>query len=91
MKFEKFAVHACCGTTAVALKLGAPLSPAILAFLVGNGYIESPNFTKAGILYVENEGLTVTGALGSDILQLKCKNNDCSKYISDFEELLNMG
>jgi hypothetical protein len=88
MKFEKFAVYACCGTTAVSFKLGVPTTPDFLAYLVSNGYVESSHFTKAGILYVENDGIIITGALGSDFLQTKCKKGDCQKYISVFEELL---
>lgn len=90
MKIEKFAVQSCCGTASVAFKLDTPISKAFLPLLVDKGYTAPSHFTKAGILYVENEGLIATGAFGSDILQIKCRiaKDKCEKFINTFEEIL---
>jgi hypothetical protein len=56
--------------------------------LVKLGFTESEHFTKAGILYVDNLDLIVTGPIGSDRLQVKCKINDCEQKVNDFEVLL---
>lgn len=90
MKIERFAVQSCCGTASTALKLSGTLSKDFLPLLVDKGYTAPSHFTKAGILYVENEGLIATGAFGSNILQIKCRiaRDKCSNYISAFEELL---
>lgn len=88
MKVERFAVRACCGTTSVAFKLGTVISMDFLPLLIGKGFTESRSFTKAGILYVENEVLIATGAFNSNILQIKCKKQDCNSSINIIEELL---
>lgn len=88
MKVEKFKIKACCGTFTVSLKIGAPLSKDFLPSFVGGGFTEAKHFTKAGILYIENEGIIVTGSFGSDFLQIKCRKGDCDKFINSFEELL---
>lgn len=92
MKIERFAVQACCGKTAISLKLSVPVSKDFIPLLVGKGYTEAVHFTKAGMLYIENANLIATGIFGSDSLQIKCKINNCAEFINAFEELLtNMG
>jgi len=56
--------------------------------LVNLGFKEALHFTKAGILYVDNNELIVTGPIGSDRLQVKCKISDCTQKVNDFEVLL---
>jgi hypothetical protein len=87
MKVERFLVKACCGSTSVTFKIGSPVSKDFLPLLVGNGFIESKHFTAAGLLYVENESLVVTGSFGQSILQIKCKKT-CEESINNFEQLL---
>ena len=94
MKIERFSVNTCCKGTSVALKLGSPLSKDFLPSIESGGFKENPQFTKVGIFYVENASLIATGALGSDILQIRCKSEkeNCENYINIFQELLsNMG
>lgn len=90
MKIERFAVQQCCGTNAVALKLGSVISKNFLPLLVDKGYTAPSHYTAAGIFYVENEGIIASGAFGSNILNIKCRINkdNCQKYINSFEELI---
>ncbi|HWZ23100.1 MAG TPA: hypothetical protein VNW06_10630 [Cytophagaceae bacterium] len=88
MKVERLIVSACCGTTAVAFKLGTGISKDFLPLFESNGFVENKRFTKANILYVENEGLVATGAFGNNILQIKCKVKDCANFINAIEGLL---
>lgn len=90
MKIERFAISTCCGGSAIAFKLGVPLSKDFLPLLMGSGYLEVKHFTKAGLLYVEHASLTATGAFGADILQIRCKGKqeNCLKYVDILEELL---
>lgn len=92
MKITRFAVQSCCGSASIALKLEVPLSKDFLPLLIENGYTAPSHFTKAGILYIENEGIIGTGAFGSDILQIKCRisKDNCYKYVNAFEELLSV-
>lgn len=88
MKIEKITVQACCGKTSTIFKTDQPLSLAHLEALVKMGFVEAAHFTKAGILYVDNPDFIVTGPLGSDRLQIKCKISDCSSKIDELEVLI---
>ena len=88
MKTERFTVQACCGKTSVILKTDTPLTIEHLRELVDLGFTESKHFTQAGLLYADNLDLIVSGPLGSDRLQIKCKKADCEKKIADLEAQL---
>lgn len=88
MKIERFTVQACCGKTAIIFKTDQPLNLTHLDGLVKAGYMESSHFTKAGIIYVDNLDFTITGPIGSDRLQVKCKLMDCGQKLNDLEVLL---
>ena len=88
MKVTRFAVQACCGRTSIIFKTDRPISRDDLTALVRLGFLEAAHFTKAGILYVDNLDLTVTGPFGSDRLQVKCKHADRTQKMNDFEVLL---
>lgn len=72
----------------VAFRLGSVLSMDFLPLLISKGFTEGKSFSKAGILYVENEALIATGAFNTNVLQIKCKNSNCNGAISALEELL---
>ena len=88
MRAERYSVQACCGKTSLIFKTDRPILPADIQSLVNFGFTEATHFTKAGILYVDNSDLIITGPIGSDRLQVKCKVGDCDKKINDFEVLL---
>lgn len=88
MKVERFTIQACCGRTSIIFKLDRPIASDLLAFLVSEGFTENVNFTKAGMLYVDNPDFILTGALGADKLQAKCKPKDCAQKLNELEELL---
>jgi hypothetical protein len=88
MKAVKHTIQACCGKSSIIFKIDQPLSKDHLTKLVSLGFNEAPHFTKAGLLYVDNSELIITGPLGSDRLQVKCKKSECNQVLKDFEELL---
>lgn len=88
MKAEKFTIQACCGRTSIIFKTDTPITAKTLNSLVRLGFVESEHFTKAGILYADNPDFIVTGPIGSDRLQVKCKKSECNQKINDFEALL---
>ena len=88
MNVERFTIQACCGRKAIILKTDRPLTKERLNAIVQLGFVESPHFTKAGILYVDNLDFTMTGPLGSDRLTVKCKHADCASKMNDLEVLL---
>ena len=88
MKLEKFDVKACCGRMTVIFKADTTISASTINELVKVGFKELAHFTKAGILYVENSTFVLTGPIGSDRLQVKCKKQDCSKEMVELENTL---
>jgi len=88
MKVQKYNVQACCGRTSIFFKISEPISIEFMNILKSNGYKETEHFTKAGILYVDNEDFILTGPIGSDKLQVKCKKPNCEEMVSKFENFL---
>lgn len=90
MDIEKINFKSCCGGTSTIFKIDGSISINLLQCLKQAGYIESSNFTKSGILYVDSLELTVTGAMGSNLLQIKCKKTAaCEHAITNLELLIN--
>jgi hypothetical protein len=88
MKVERFTVQACCGRTSIIFKTDQPLNKNHLAGLVRLGFKEHAHFTQAGMIYADNLDFIVTGPIGSDRLQAKCKHADCNQKLNDLEVLL---
>lgn len=91
MKIERIvAPNNCskCGGVALLMKLSVTVTKDFLSLFQSNGFKELKHFTDAGILYVENENLTVHGPFGSDKLQVKCKKSECQEILNKLEELL---
>jgi hypothetical protein len=40
------------------------------------------------MLYADNKDLIVSGPIGGDKLNIKCKKEDCDQYLNDLEALL---
>ena len=83
MDVEKFSVKTCCGKMSILFKLNGTISEDLLNKFKSNGYIESPILTKAGILYVDNSEASLTGAFGSNNLQIKCKKDNCEENFAN--------
>jgi hypothetical protein len=92
MKIERSTLQACCGGKSIIFKTGVPLTMQFLDFLKANGFREAEHFTKAGIIYADNPDLIVTGPIGSNRLQVKCRlagqESECDQKLNDFEEFL---
>jgi hypothetical protein len=79
----------CGGSKPIVFKIDRPITSALLETFRSLSFNELAHFTKAGMLYFDNPNLTVTGPLGSDRLNVKCKAKvDCDKILNDFENLL---
>lgn len=90
MKIEKLIIPTCaaCATPTIMFKLDRPLDMKVLDFLVSKGFVEDVKFTKVGLLYVDNSDFILTGALGANKLQAKCKLKDCAQKLNELEGLL---
>lgn len=87
MKVEKFDIKSCCGTASIIFKTDRPLTKLDLQAFINWGYKEGVNFTKAGILYVDNPEFTITGPFGTNRLTVKCKptNKECVQTMNNLE------
>jgi hypothetical protein len=88
MLISRYTIQSCCGGQSLIFKTNRSISKLDIASLVALGFVEATNFTKAGIMYLTNETLIVSGPIGSDRLQVKCKFGDCTTKVNDFEVLL---
>lgn len=88
MKLTRFTVQSCCGGTTIIYKVDQPLSKELISKLIFHKFIEQTNFTQAGILYMNNEKYILTGPIGSNRLQVKCKIQNCTQNLNDLEALL---
>lgn len=88
MNIERFTVKSCCGAKSIIFKTDVSLDKKLIESFVKLGFKESLHFTAAGILYVDNMDFIVTGPLGSNRLQVKCKKKECDQKLNEFEVLL---
>lgn len=88
MKIERFSIQACCGRTSIIFKTDRPLNKSHIEDFSKLGFTEHKHFTQAGILYVDNIDFILTGPLGSDRLQVKCKIVNCEPKVNDLEKTL---
>lgn len=88
MKVERVLVKACCGKAAIIFKIGKPITTEFIGALADKGFMERPNFTKAGLLYMDNPALILTGSIGTDRLHISCKLKECDQKLNELEGLL---
>lgn len=90
MKVERTHIQGCCNKVMIVFRVDRPIDASLLEVLKSNGFTEAPNFAKAGMIYADNKDLIVSGPIGSDKLNVKCKKSgDCDQYLNDLEALLN--
>jgi len=88
MKVERIPIPACCGKKVVVFKTDKILSQIHLDLLSKAGFVIESHFAKAGILYVQNNELIVTGPLGSNRLQISCRKDNCKQAVDMLELVL---
>ena len=88
MKVERILVAGCCNRKQIIFKIDRPVTQALINVLTSNGFTESQQYTKVGMLYATNLDLIVSGPIGADRVNVKCKRDDCETILNDFEALL---
>lgn len=88
MKFEKHIIKKCCGKKSTLFKIDRPLTKEIMNYFISLGYKESPSLLKSGVLYIHNLDFIITGPIGSDRLEVKCKVQDCTEKLKELEDIL---
>ena len=91
MRVEKLTVQSCgsCGgNKQYSFKIDRPIATPLLEVFIKYGFVEAKHFTKVGLLYVDSDDLIVSGPMGKNRLNVKCKKSDCDQILNDFENLL---
>ena len=88
MDVSRHTEQACCGRVVTIFKLSQPIDHDLIAQLVGVGFKELTHFTAAGMLYVENSDFILTGRIGSNKLQSKCRKELCDNLTDSLEKVL---
>lgn len=88
MKVEVYSISSCCGGKSTIFKTNIPLTLAVIKQFVDKGFIELKHFTDAGLIYVHNSDFILTGPIGSNRLQVKCKKTKCDQSLEELESLL---
>jgi hypothetical protein len=88
MKIERVLVKACCGKTATLFKIDRPITTKLITDLAAKGFTENSNFTKAGLLHMNNLDFILTGSIGTDRLHINCKLKDCEQKLNELEGIL---
>jgi hypothetical protein len=89
MKVERSIMPGCCGKKQIIFKLDRPIQRPFIDFLVSNGFIEQTQYTAVGMAYVNNSVFILTAPIGTDRVNVKCKQGDCNdQLLNDLEELL---
>jgi len=88
MKVEVHSISSCCGGKSTIFKTNMPVTIDIIKQFIDKGFIELKHFTDVGLIYVHNSDFIITGPIGSNRLQVKCKKSKCDQNLKELENLL---
>jgi hypothetical protein len=88
IKIDKREIKACCGKSQKIWKLNVPLNRDFLPIFQQAGFFFLSSFLDAGMLYVEDKGLTATGVFGLNELKIVCKNKSCEDSMKVLEQTI---
>lgn len=88
MKYSKSEIKSCCGKISHMYKFEITTDKSFMQKFLDKGFIDAPFLTKCGVLYIENDDLILTGTLGGNSLQAKCKRVKCDDIFGSLEQLI---
>lgn len=59
-----------------------------VSYFIKNNYSENKSYTNVGILYIEDANIVALGPIGSNRLQIKCKNSNCDAGLANLENVI---
>jgi hypothetical protein len=90
MQIDRFTTKTCCGGKSIIFKIDCSVSKSMIEAFVKLGFKELEHFTKVGIMYVENPDFILTGPIGSNKLQVKCRKKDCDQNLNVLEKTMSI-
>ena len=88
MKIDRYLIQGCCGKMQIVFRLDRPIDYSLIETFKVNGFKELVHFTQAGLMYVENSNLVISGPIGANKVHVKCKKTNCDTFLNDIEQLL---
>lgn len=88
MKLERYIIQGCCKKIQIVFKLDRPIDKSLIELFKANGFNELVHFTQAGLMYVENIDGIISGPIGADKLNVKCRKDNCDTFLNNIEQLL---
>lgn len=88
IQIDKKEIKACCGKKQTIWKLNVPLRKEQLSVLQQAGFYYLRSFYDAGMMYIEDQGLTASGVFGLSELHIKCKNKKCEDSVKKLEQTI---
>lgn len=85
---DKREIKSCCGKSQKIWKLSIPLKKEFLETFQKAGFTYLTSFLDAGMLYIQDSSLIVSGVFGLNELRLKCKNKNCENSIDKLEQII---
>lgn len=85
---EKRETAACCGKTQIIWKLNIPIKKEYLPFLQEAGFMFRQTYLDAGMLYIEDNNLLVTGVFGLTDMRIRCKTTLCNNSKTLLEQVI---
>lgn len=89
MEIKEILTPGCCGKSQITLQLSKPLSLSLIKNFTDNGFISAKKFSDIGIIYIENDFIIASGSAGSNLLDIKNKNDNYLVGLNKLKELLN--
>lgn len=86
---KKYKVKSCCGSESLIIETPYFIKKEHISIFEENKYMIPSHFLKAGIFYVQKDGLISTSSFGSNKLNVRCGGQNCEKLLIEFEDLLN--
>ena len=88
MKIDRYVIQACCKRVQIVYRLDRPVDKSLIEVFKSNGFKELVHFTQAGLIYMESMDGVVSGPIGADKLNVKCKKDNCEPFLNNIEQLL---
>jgi hypothetical protein len=88
MDVKEIVTEGCCGKSQITLQLSKPLSLSLIKNFTDNGFLSAKKYSDIGIIYIENDFIIANGSIGSNLFDIKNKNDNYLIGLNKLKELL---
>lgn len=77
-----------CSKQQLLLETNFPIMKEHLEYFIKNNYKDIKSYSNSGIFYIEDANLIAIAPFGTNRIQIKCKNSNCSASLDILEDLI---